>query len=85
MKSIANKLKLKLQNVPLMTPSRKSRDFSQWWLTPSNDGARIVFTDENDWNDFVYWLRNNWVKWGQGDIIGSSWNKKHKFVYIDFR
>lgn len=43
------------------------------------------FTDENDWNDFVYWLRNNWVKWGQGDIIGSSWNKKHKFVYIDFR
>lgn len=73
MKSIANNLKLKLQNVPL-------KEF-----TPSNDGARIVFTDENDWNDFVYWLRNNWVKWGQGDIIGSSWNKKHKFVYIDFR
>lgn len=62
MKSIANKLKLKLQNVPLKE-----------------------FNDENDWNDFVYWLRNNWVKWGQGDIIGSSWNKKHKFVYIDFR
>lgn len=38
-----------------------------------------------NWNDFVYWLRNNWVKWGQGDISGSSWNKKHKFVYIDFR
>lgn len=73
MKSIANKLKLKLQNVPL-------KEFK-----PSNDGARIVFTDENDWNDFVYWLRNNWVNWGQGDIIGSSWNKKHKFVYIDFR
>ena len=73
MKSIANKLKLKLQNVPL-------KEFK-----PSNDGARIVFTDENDWNDFVYWLRNNWVKWGQGDIIGSPWNKKHKFVYIDFR
>lgn len=73
MKSIANKLKLKLQNVPL-------KEFK-----PSNDGARIVFTDENDWNDFVYWLRNNWGKWGQGDIIGSSWNKKHKFVYIDFR
>lgn len=73
MKSIANKLKLKLQNVPLKK------------FKPSNDGARIVFTDENDWNDFVYWLRNNWVKWGQGDIIGSSWNKKHKFVYIDFR
>ena len=73
MKSIANKLKLKLQNVPL-------KEFK-----PSNDGARIVFTDENDWNDFVYWLRNNWVKWGQGDIIRSSWNKKHKFVYIDFR
>ncbi|TGY53627.1 hypothetical protein [Ligilactobacillus murinus] len=73
MKAIANKLKLKLQNVPL-------KEFK-----PSNDGARIVFTDENDWNDFVYWLRNNWVKWGQGDIIGSSWNKKHKFVYIDFR
>lgn len=53
MKSIANKLKLKLQNVPL-------KEFK-----PSNDGARIVFTDENDWNDFVYWLRNNWVKWGQ--------------------
>ncbi len=73
MKAIANKLKLKLQNVPL-------KEFK-----PSNDGARIVFTDENDWNDFVYWLRNNWVKGGQGDIIGSSWNKKHKFVYIDFR
>lgn len=73
MKSIANKLKLKLQNVTL-------KEFN-----PSNDGARIVFTDENDWNDFVYWLRNNWVKWGQGDIIGCSWNKKHKFVYIDFR
>lgn len=73
MKSIANKLKLKLQNVPV-------KEF-----VPSNDGARIVFTDENDWNDFVYWLRNNWVKWGQGDINGCSWNKKHKFVYIDFR
>lgn len=73
MKATANKLKLKLQNVPL-------KEFK-----PSNDGARIVFTDENDWNDFVYWLRNNLVKWGQGDIIGSSWNKKHKFVYIDFR
>lgn len=62
MKSIAKKLKLKLQNFPLKE-----------------------FNDENDWNDFVYWLRNNWVKWGQGDIIGSYWNKKHKFVYIDFR
>ncbi len=73
MKAIVNKLKLKLQNVHL-------KEFK-----PSNDGVRIVFTDENDWSEFIYWLRNNWVKWGQGDIIGSSWNKKHKFVYIDFR
>ena len=36
MKSIANKLKVKLKNVPLKE-----------------------FNDENDWNDFVYWLRNN--------------------------
>ena len=49
-------------------------------------GCEIIFDTLDDWNNFLEWLKANWVVFGNhGDITGFSYQGKNKSVFIDFK